>query len=48
MVYVKIIGTIPNAIENENLVILLSKAAASLIDATEPKFKVNLTFASPK
>jgi rare lipoprotein A (peptidoglycan hydrolase) len=48
MVYVKIIGTIPNAIENENLVILLSKAAASLIDATEPKFKVNLTYASPK
>lgn len=48
MVYVKIIGTIPNAIENENLVILLSKAAASLIDATEPKFKVNLSYASPK
>jgi len=48
MVYVKIIGTIPNAIENENLVILLSKAASSLIDATEPKFKVNLTYASPK
>ncbi len=48
MVYVKIIGTIPNSIENENLVILLSKAASSLIDATEPKFKVNLTYASPK
>ena len=48
MVYVKIIGTIPNSIENENLVILLSKAASSLIDSTEPKFKVNLTYASPK
>ena len=48
MVYVKIIGTLPNNDENENLVILLSKAAASLIDATEPKFKVNLTYSAPK
>lgn len=48
MVYVKIIGTLPNNSENENLVILLSKAAAGLIDATEPKFKVNLTYSAPK
>ncbi len=47
-VYVKVIGVLPATGDNENLCIVLSRAAATMLDVKEPKFRVQLNYAIPK
>lgn len=47
-VYVKVIGTLPNTGDNENTIILISKAAVNMLGAIDQKFRVNLNYSIPK
>ncbi len=47
-VYVKVIGTLPETGDNENTIIVLSKAAVSMLGAVDQKFRVNLNYSIPK
>lgn len=47
-IYVKVIGTLPETGDNENTIIVLSKAAVNLLGAVDQKFRVNLNYSIPK
>lgn len=47
-VYVKVIGTLPNTGDNENTIVVLSKAAVNMLGAIDQKFRVNLNYSIPK
>lgn len=47
-VYVKVIGTLPETGDNENTIIVISKAAVSMLGAIDQKFRVNLNYSIPK
>ncbi len=47
-IYVKVIGKLPDTGDNENMVLVLSKAAANMLGAIEQKFRVNLNYSIPK
>lgn len=47
-VYVKVIGALPETGDNENTIIILSKAAVSMLGAVDQKFRVNLNYSIPK
>lgn len=47
-IYVKVIGRLPDTGDNENLVIILSKASANILGAIDQKFRVNLNYSIPK
>ncbi len=47
-VYVKVIGTLPETGDNENIIIVLSKAAVGMLGAVDQKFRVNLNYSIPK
>ncbi len=47
-VYVKVIGTLPETGDNENIIIVVSKAAVNMLGAVDQKFRVNLNYSIPK
>lgn len=47
-VYVKVIGTLPETGDNENTIIVVSKAAVGMLGAIDQKFRVNLNYSIPK
>lgn len=47
-VYVKVIGTLPETGDNENTIIVVSKAAVNMLGAIDQKFRVNLNYSIPK
>ncbi len=47
-VYVKVIGTLPETGDNENTVIVISKAAVNMLGVIDQKFRVNLNYSIPK
>lgn len=47
-VYVKVIGTLPETGDNENVIIVLSKAAVNMLGVIDQKFRVNLNYSIPK
>jgi LysM repeat protein len=47
-VYVKVIGTLPETGDNENTVIVISKAAVNMLGVIDQKFRVTLTYSIPK
>lgn len=47
-VYVKVIGTLPETGDNENMIIVLSKAAVNMLGVVDQKFRVNLNYSIPK
>lgn len=47
-IYVKVIGTLPETGDNENVIIVVSKAAVNLLGAVDQKFRVNLNYSIPK
>lgn len=47
-IYVKVIGKLPDTGDNENTIIVLSKAAVSMLGGIEQKFRVNLNYSIPK
>jgi len=47
-IYVKVVGTLPETGDNENTIIVLSKAAVKMLGATESKFRVSLNYSIPK
>ncbi len=47
-VYVKVIGTLPETGDNENMIIVLSKAAVNMLGVIDQKFRVNLNYSIPK
>lgn len=47
-VYVKVIGTLPETGDNENTIIIVSKAAVAMLGAVDQKFRVNLNYSIPK
>lgn len=47
-IYVKVIGTLPETGDNENTIIVLSKAAVNLLGAVDQKFRVSLNYSIPK
>lgn len=47
-VYVKVIGTLPETGDNENTVIIVSRAAANMLDVKDAKFRVSLNYSIPK
>jgi LysM repeat protein len=47
-IYVKVIGKLPDTGDNENTIIVLSKAAVNMLGGIEQKFRVNLNYSIPK
>jgi hypothetical protein len=47
-VYVKVIGALPETGDNENTIIVVSKAAVNMLGAIDQKFRVNLNYSIPK
>jgi LysM repeat protein len=47
-VYVKVIGVLPETGDNENTIIVISKAVAAMLDVRDPKFQATLTYSLPK
>lgn len=47
-VYVKVIGALPETGDNENMIIVLSKAAVNMLGVVDQKFRVNLNYSIPK
>jgi LysM repeat protein len=47
-IYVKVIGTLPETGDNSNTIIVVSKAAAVMLDVRDPKFQVTLNYSIPK
>ncbi len=47
-IYVKVIGKLPDTSDNENTIIVLSKAAVNMLGGIEQKFRVNLNYSIPK
>ncbi len=47
-IYVKVIGTLPETGDNDNIIVILSKAAVKMLGATEQKFRVNINYSIPK
>jgi LysM repeat protein len=47
-VYVKVIGTLPETGDNENTIIVLSKAAVNMLGVIDQKFRVSLNYSIPK
>ncbi len=47
-VYVKVIGALPETGDNENTVIVISKAAVNMLGVIDQKFRVNLNYSIPK
>lgn len=47
-IYVKVIGKLPDTGDNENTIIILSKAAVSMLGGIDQKFRVNLNYSIPR
>lgn len=47
-IYVKVIGKLPDTGDNENTIIILSKAAVNMLGGVDQKFRVNLNYSVPK
>lgn len=47
-IYVKVIGKLPDTGDNENTIIILSKAAVNMLGGIDQKFRVNLNYSVPK
>lgn len=47
-VYVKIIGTLPETGDNENIILVVSKAVAAMLDVKDLKFQATLNYSVPK
>ncbi len=47
-IYVKVIGKLPDTSDNENTIIVLSKAAVNMLGGIEQKFRVNLNYSISK
>lgn len=47
-IYVKVIGKLPDTGDNENVIIVLSKAAVNMLGGVDQKFRVNLNYSVPQ
>ena len=47
-IYVKVIGTLPETGDNDNIIVILSKAAVKMLGASEQKFRVSINYSIPK
>ena len=47
-IYVKVIGKLPDTGDNENTIIISSKAAVSMLGGIDQKFRVNLNYSIPR
>lgn len=47
-IYVKVIGKLPETGDNENIIIVLSKAAVNMLNGVDQKFRVNLNYSVPQ